>query len=108
MRVLLKIEISDFKFWKLDTYLSFSMTTRGPPESVLQGMPGGVPSVTLPHTHTWWLESKAYVLVIHINENYNNVYTLYMQMFYLAISVYLVHVVIPVNGYMSMCLINHS
>ena len=84
------------------------MTTRGPPESPEQGTPGGAPSVTLPHTHTWWLESKAYVLVIHINENYNNVYTLYMQMFYLAISVYLVHVVIPVNGYMSMCLINHS
>ena len=50
------------------------MTTRGPPESALQGIPGGVPSVTLPQTHTWWLESKAYVLVIHINENYNNVY----------------------------------
>ena len=32
------------------------MTTRGPPESPLQGTPGGAPSVTLPQTHTWGLE----------------------------------------------------
>ena len=34
------------------------MTTRGPPESALQGIPGGVPSVTFPHTQTWGLESE--------------------------------------------------